>query len=177
MNESRIDFFFSETTQAFHFLEEQYKYQQQKGFVESEDQRDTRAIIRYVGPQIGIQISWYFAGSMINVSFIQLLQPGIFPTKWAFFGHYPHAAHAIDIYTLAEFLGHRDDPNFFFRDSKPRNRNKRWKLIDTKLHDILMGLARATQLYAADILEGDSSMFPKVMAYATAQMEGRYPNT
>lgn len=166
--------FFAETTEAFSFLEQQYSYQRQEGFIEApEDGRDATALIRYLSSHVGVQISWYFAGSTINVSFIELLQPGVFPNFWAFFGNYPHAAKAVSLYTLAGMLGHLDDPDFLLQDlGNTRKRNKHAKLIETRMPDILAGLARATQTYASDILKGDTSIFPQVMAYYTAQKKG-----
>lgn len=174
MNERVVDFF-ATATEAFHFLEQQYGYQRQDGFVEEE--RDATARLRYLGSRVGVEISWYFANSAIGVSFIELLQPGMLPDFWAAFGNYPGAAKAISLYTLVEMQGHLEDPDFLLQYNGSRKRNKRAKLIEMRMPDILAGLARATQTYAADILEGDISIFPQVMAYYAAQLKGRYPNT
>lgn len=130
--------------------------------------RDVNAKVQYLGPRVGITISWYVADAGIIVSFAEVLESGVFPAKQASFGHYPDRAKAINLEVLAEMLDHGDDPDFLLgKLSGSRRRNKRAKLIETNMHDILAGLARATQTYAIDILKGDTSIFPEVMNYYT----------
>jgi hypothetical protein len=65
--------------------------------------------------------------------------------------------------------GHTDDPDFLlgFYDGYAyfKKTKQRAQLIDTRLPDVLAGLARAAQRYAAAILQGDTSLFPEAMAY------------
>ena len=172
MNEQQVEVFYVEVMDVFRYLEQQYNYQRMKGFIQdSEEGRDATAMLRYLGSRVGIEISWYFANATIDVAFIEVLQPGTFPMNRAFFGDYPDRAKGISLSTLTEMLGHSDDPNFLLKDTSFRHRNKRFKLIEMRMHDIIAGLARATQIYAIDIVKGDTSIFLKVMEYYTQKQK------
>lgn len=171
--------FFTETREAFQFLEHQYDYQQLEGFVRgASDGRDATVVNRYVGSRIGIEISWYFAGSNIGVAFVELQQPNVFQEDRSFYPlARPNVPKAISLYSLAEMLNKHDDPDFLLKNTQnTRQRNRRAKFIDTNLHAILVGLAHATQTYATDILKGDTTIFSKVMDYELAKQKRLDPN-
>ncbi len=77
-------------------------------------------------------------------------------------------------YQQTEMLGHNDDPNLLLKETSFRRRNKRLKLIEMRMHDIVAGLARATQIYAIAIVKGDTDIFPKVMEYYVEQQRKMY---
>lgn len=175
MGNEQIEIFFAETTKAFHFLETQYGYQQRERDIEHPDEgRDARARVIYIGSRVGVQIGWGFADAIIGVYFFELLQAGVFPS---IITYYPfkddaHKAKGIRLYTLAEMLGHIDDPDFLLKKvDNFRTRIKRSKIIQAQLPDILAGLARATQTYATSILQGDTTIFPRVMNAYAEKME------
>lgn len=143
-----------------------------EGFLTSpNDFRDALARIQYVSTSIGVEIGWNFAGAMINVAFIELLHPGVFPASWTLFEGFPNAARAVSLYEIAEMLGHSDDSDFLLQD---RDNSRKWKkhlkLFETRMSDVLAGLARATQTYASDILKGDTTIFPEAMDYYTSKV-------
>jgi hypothetical protein len=173
------ELFFSEATEAFQFLEHQYGYQRQEGQIKSPDDiRDTAALLSYVGTRVGVQISWYFADAFIGVAFVELQQPGVFPQNYSF---YPvkqeNLMKAIDLYTLSEIYGVQQNQDFLLQDTdNPRKYKKHAKLIQTNRKGIIAGLARATQIYAAAILQGDTFLFPDVMHYYIAKHKQLHPD-
>lgn len=167
MGNEQVETFFAETAKAFHFLETQYEYQQLERDIEHPDEgRDATARVIYIGSRVAVEIAWGFAAGVIGVCFIELLQTGVFPSVITY---YPskddaHKAKGIRLYTLAEMLGHLDDPDFLLKKvDNFRTRIKRSKIIQAQLPDVLAGLARATQTYATSILQGDTTIFPRVM--------------
>ncbi len=48
--------------------------------------------------------------------------------------------------------------------------------IETQRQEIVAGLARATQTYATDILQGDTSIFSEVMDYHLEKEKRLYPS-
>jgi hypothetical protein len=164
--------FFKATAEAFRFLEERYGYRRLEGFLQSaNDGRITTARIRYVGSQMGVEIWWSPANARLGVVYIELQQSEVFPHTWSLIEGLPNTARAVSLYELAEMAGRSDDPDFLVKDlDYPRKHNKRAKMLETRMQDVLAGLARATQTYASDILQGDTTLFPEVMAYATSKV-------
>lgn len=174
-----VETFFAETRESFLFLEHQYSYKRLEGHIDHpDDERDALALSEYVGSQVGVRISWGFANVSMDVAFIQLFQSEIFPEESSFFPlTRPNVSNAISLYSLAERLGTSHDPDFVLKDiDKPRQRYKRAQLIRSNMHEIVAGLARATQTYATPILKGDTSIFPEVMDYYLAKQKRLYPN-
>lgn len=160
-------FFWAETAEAFQFLEHQYDYQRLEGSTTS---NPWTVISRYVGSHIGIQVVWNSHASTINVAFIELVQPGVFPPVSSFFPLTQDidAAKAVYLSDLADMFGPgtNQDPDFLLQGNKhywsPLHK-KRLETIDKNMRGVLAGLARATETYASAILHGDTSMFPGVM--------------
>jgi hypothetical protein len=171
VNES-AEVFFTEVRKAFQFLEQQYSYKRLEESIEHPGEpRDTAVKCTYLGSYVGVEIWWYFAGAIIGVVFIELRQVSVLPEKSSPF-HLtdPNVARAISLYDLAEVRGGRDDPNFLLKDvDNWRRLKKRSTQIETQKQEIIAGLARATQTYATDILQGDTSIFSEVMDYRLAK--------
>jgi phosphoribosylaminoimidazole (AIR) synthetase len=74
-------------------------------------------------------------------------------------------------------FGKRNDPLFLLKYVKnTRQRNKQATFIETHPHEIIVGLAQATQIYALAILKGDTSIFPTVMEYELAKQKRLHPD-
>lgn len=179
MDDEHIEAFFAETTTSFHFLETEYGYRQLEKLTEDLHHfQDARASVRYVDSRVGIKVQWSFAAGIIDVYFIELLQAGVFP---AFSSPYPlrdrpHVAKSIGLSTLAEMLGQSGDPDFLLKKMySPRTRNRRMKVIEGSMPEVLAGLARTTQTYARPILQGDTSIFPKTMKFYLELEKKYYP--
>lgn len=161
--------FYTLAEEAFRFLEEQCGYRLASTSIRHpEDLRDAMAEVFYVGERIAVLVSWYFAGAAITVGFIELHEPWVLPTCWNALGTDPSAPRAIGLFTLAEKFGHMQDPDFLLgntNDTRGSRITARSRLIERDIASILMGLARATQRYASDILTGDVSSFPEVIRY------------
>jgi hypothetical protein len=161
--------------QAFAFLETAYGYRLQERCIDTnEDARDTQARVTYASERVAVSLAWFLADAAISVSFIQLAQPYTMPSRAVFFGETHGAARAFTLYTLAEMLGHADDPDFVLGDADRvdgRSVNKRSKLLQTNLPGIIQGLAQASERYARDILRGETSVFPAVMRYNAQKMQ------
>jgi hypothetical protein len=171
--------FFKEVQEAFQFLVQDYGYQRLEVFVQNaKDWRDATATSRYVGTAVGIEVTWYFAGSSIGVAFIEVQQPYIFPEIYSFYPmNRPNVLKAISLYDLAEVQKKRNDADLFLKEVQTtRQINKQGKFIEGHLHAIVAGLARATQSCASDILEGNTSMFTNVMEYGLTKYRQLHPD-
>lgn len=172
--------FFAQTARAFSFLETEYGYQRQAGELSGlDDFRDARAEIRYTGSRVGVGIYWTLAGGEIGISFVECLEPGVFPPYalyWFPDGHPdPHAAKGAGLYTLAEMQGQRADPAFLLAPAdNERSARNNGKIIQAHMPAVLAGLARATQTYARSILQGDTSIFPQALAFCGEKLKQRY---
>jgi hypothetical protein len=180
VDNSLIELFFAETTKAFHFLESEYGYRYlgQK-IIYPDEGRDTRAIVNYAGSRVGVQIGWGFADGIIGIYFIELLEPYTFPTSISYypFEDRPDTAKGIRLYTLAEMLDYSDDPNFLLKNVENfRTSNRRMKTIETRMPEVIAGLALASQTYATPILQGDTSIFPRVMNAYVTKLQTLYPS-
>lgn len=168
--------FISEVYSKFAFLEE-FGYKKLEGKLEGpEDIRDTIIVVPYIGKSVGVEVFWYFAGAKIGVIFFEL-QKGQLPDKKFFFGEPTGASKAIDIYNLVGYSGQWDDELFLLKDldnpyfSKIK---KRQKVINESMSEVLQGLACATRKYAANIINGDTSVFKDVMKYYGEKMKEWY---
>jgi hypothetical protein len=179
MDSEKIEAFFAETTNAFHFLETEYGYRPPERVTRDlEYVKDARASVHYVSSHVGIEVEWAFADNRIAVYFTELLQSGVLPASSS---QYPfrdgsNTAKVISLYTLAAVLGHSDDPDFLLKKvNSSRTANKRRKIIETRMPDVLAGLAHATQTYARPILQGDTTIFPKVMQFYVEEHKRDFP--
>lgn len=178
MDEHQIALFFEKTQEAFRFLEQEYGYRHLDSLIKNPEYvRDTSAAQRYLGTRIGIEIWWYFADAGIGVTFVEMTQPDVFPLAASLFPTTREVAQAINLTSLVEMHGTLDSPDFLLKDLDDYRKHKyRLKLIETRMPEIIEGLARATRTYAVPILEGDTSMFPAVMNAYLAQTKKRHPN-
>lgn len=168
--------FISEVYSKFAFLEE-LGYKKLEGKLEDpEDIRDAILVVPYIGKSVGVEISWYFSGAKMGVIFFEL-QKGQLPEKKCFFGEPTGASKAIDLYNLVRYSGQWDDELFLLKDldnpyfSKIK---KREKVINESMSEVLQGLACATRKYAANIINGDTSVFKDVMRYYGEMMKEKY---
>lgn len=170
----------AETTKAFHFLADQYGCgQPEKSIQDPQDIREARVMIKYTSPHIGIQVTWAIAQGFLDAAFVELLQAGIFPSQVSFlpFRDESATAKAVNLRELVDILGHGDNPDLLLKKmDSSRALNKRVKLIETSMPAILAGLARATQTYASSILQGDTTLFPRVMNYHAEKVQKNHPS-
>jgi hypothetical protein len=179
MIEEQSTIFFAEVQEAFQFLVHEYGYRHLDDVIENANYGpDRTAICRYVGMAVGIQVSWFFAGSNISVGFIELQQPYIFPKDYSFYPlNRPNIPKVINLSDLAEVLKKRNDDDFLVKEVKAwRQIRARAPFIEEYHHDIVEGLARATQRCATEILNGDTSRFAEVMAYGAAKYRRLHPD-
>lgn len=159
--------FYDHIEQEFAFLPTTYGCRlHSKHLDDIQDLRDTRAMVTYVGKKIEVDIKWDIPSAIMRVTFVELQIPYVSPTTRITYREGKEGAREIDLYTLAEVLGHVDDPDFMLGVSPEcdgRSINKRFKLLHTNLGGVIAGLARATERYGSDILRGDTSIFPQVM--------------
>ena len=116
MDHEHIEAFFTETTNAFHFLEAEYGYQLLERMTQDLKYfQDAAVSVRYVSARIGIEVVWGFADGIIGVGLTELLQSWVLPASSSPFPlrNQSTTAKSIGIYTLATMLGHADDPDFF----------------------------------------------------------------
>lgn len=171
--------FFAEVAVTFRFLETQYGYKRLEEKIEYPgDPRDTTMVIKYISSHVGVAISWYPEGGSIRVSFVECLQPGIYPeraTCWLVKDR-SDLAKFIDLYCLAEMQGQSEDPDLLLKeDSDYRRATRRSKIIQARMSDVIAGLARATQTYAASILQGDTTSFPHIMKFYALRYKRLHP--
>lgn len=180
INEEILEVFFVETLKVFHFLETKYAYQRlERKIIYPEYSRDTAALVRYVGSNVGVQIIWGIADGFVGVNLVELLQTGVFPTAVSLFPFKDQSnqAKAISLYDLADMLGHKDDPDFLLKGiDNFRTHKRRMRTIESQVPEVLAGLARAVQTYATPILQGDTSIFPQVMRFYVAKQKRLYPS-
>lgn len=177
--------FFVETKNAFHVLEAVYGYQQPEEKKEhAEDLRDLEAQVRYAGSQVGVAIVWTIAAASVDVVFVELQQARVFPSAVSFFPRrdLPARAKAINLYSLADLLGHRDDPDFLLTEIDYQSTKtmittsqRNSELIKTQMPEVLAGLARAMQTYAVPLLQGDTRVISQVMKFHLAKYQRLFP--
>jgi hypothetical protein len=169
--------FFAHISQSFAFLPETYGCRLHAQHLEAiDDLRDTNATVVYLGDKVEVDIRWAFAEASLNVLLVELAIPRVSPSKRYMWGTDQDAARMVQVYTLAEMLGHADDPDFALGDTSSfdgRTISKRFKRIQANLPSVLNGLARATERYASGILHGDTTIFPDVVRFCTQQMHAR----
>lgn len=179
MLKEQATIFFTEVQQAFQFLVREYGYRHLEEVIRNAEYwPDATAVSRYVGVAVGIEVSWHFAGSYIGVAFIEVQQPYLFPEMYSFYPmNRPNVLKAISLYDLAEVCKRREDTDLLLKEvQNTRQINKQGKFIEGHLHEIVAGLARATQNCASDILKGDTSIFAEVMEYGLAKYRRLHPD-
>lgn len=168
--------FISEVNLKFGFLEE-CGYKKVDGNIRNADYfPDSKASVEYIGNSVGIEIYWYFAGANIGVVFFEL-QNGEIPVEKIFFGESKDASKAIGLYSLAKYLDKWDEKLFLLKDVDNvaiRNINKREKVIKENMPGIVDGLSAAVIKLAANIINGDTSIFKDVMHYQSEIIRKQY---
>jgi len=167
--DKKLQEFFSEIKNKFSFLE-QYGYECLEENIKNPDcYPDSEAIVRYIDKFVCIEISWYFAGAIICISFIESIY-GQNSEKRVFWGNSNSTSRAIDLYSLAKYLRANDIDYFFLKnieDVSYSSIKKREKVINTQMYKIIDGLSRATKYLANNIIHGDTSIFNEVMEFQT----------
>ncbi len=156
------------TPEKFEFLETEYGYKRISPQIESEkDIRDGRAVIRYSGSAIGIEVIWAFASASINVSFVEMVN-GKIPFVRNVFQILPGISKSIDLFTYLSMKCNGDFSEFQLGDVESvdfRSVKKRAKKINDNMEGILDNLSNLTQKWAHNILLGDLSEFPATVEY------------
>ncbi len=94
--------FYTQAKRAFADLTRQYELHLSSEQIESpRDYQDTEAVVAYRGDRVGINVTWFFHTALIYVRLIAFKA-----------GSTPAIAHTCMLHTLAEYLGHGDDPDF-----------------------------------------------------------------
>jgi hypothetical protein len=119
---------FALVEQAFAFLPTTYGCVLQAQHVDRiESIRDLRATIIYVGEKIEVDLIWGIAAMTIRAWFVEVLIPRVSPPERAI-QEGRQGTRQIGLHTLAELLGHADDPYFVLvvapvGDGRDFNRN------------------------------------------------------
>lgn len=172
LRQLRFTAFFAATRETFRFLETSFAFQfREERAWNLADFRDTTAGVRYASARVGIEICWTMADGSLRVALIEFRQdahPETF-VSW-FMANQPEIARVIDLYDLAEMLGSADDPDFLLKRSDDLSLwRKQLKIVQVRMPEVLTGLARATQKYAAPILCGDTALIARVIQFRTQQ--------
>jgi hypothetical protein len=164
--------------QAFSFLEKEYSYNKIDVDVENKEYYpDARAVVRYIGQNVGVEVYWDFAPAIIGVVFTKL-QNGEFPTRRTFVEGYHDRPNSINIYALAQVLLLDNNSVFLLKDTDivtlPKIKSRE-KTIKYKMEDVLENLAKFVIKYAHDIITGNTSIFLEVIRYQTELTRRQYP--
>ena len=183
---ANVSTFFAEVERAFAFLTGTFHFALAETTSTLHEARptdtldtilDAQAVVVYLSDHIEVDIVWGFHLATIHIAFIEVQTPGERPARWHLWDkEYPNSARGIRLDSLAAVRGHEDDPDFLLGNLDRvdgRSINRRFKLLQTNLTGVVDGLARATERYASDILRGDTSVFPEVMAYYTEERRAR----
>ena len=155
--------FFETAKEKFSFLES-YGYRcLETKIANPGDYRDTIAQVFFVSETVIVEIIWYFAGASIGVAFVET-QDSKIPKRRVFWGNTDNAERAISLNTLAKYLNNRN--------SNYLNGKISFQDIEKRLPEVLEDLARATKEIAAEIINGDTSIFGDVMKFQ-AELYGR----
>lgn len=158
MDDHQIAVFFEKTQETFRFLEQEYGYHHLDNFVHDRDYwRDTSAVTRYLGSRVGVKIWWYFADAGIGVTFVEIVQPGVFPALASLYPTTRQRAKAINLTSLVEMQGALDNPDFLLKE--PDNylkHTQHMKLIETRMPEIieeLLTFQNTSQEWYSDCFE------------------------
>ncbi|HEU0028882.1 MAG TPA: hypothetical protein VFQ25_17385 [Ktedonobacterales bacterium] len=164
--------FFMHVERAFGFLENKYHFRIHSQVADAlEYVQDANACMSYVGVRVEARIWWDYASAQMGVSFNELKYPRLSAANDSvFWGDATNRPHAIDLWQLADYLGHGDDPDFLLGHKEPKSyanfkefmaiHNERAAIIYDNMAGVLDGLARLTERYARKILRGgDRDLF------------------
>jgi hypothetical protein len=161
--------FFTEARTAFAFLNKQYGYGLGSETIwEPWSPVDVTAQLAHISYRMHVRISCLITSGNISIQFATRPKYELPPEQAARLQKY------MDLYGLARYLGMDDDPDFLLGDMWNHYASKaerRMALIESNLHGVLEGLARATERYASHVLMGDSSQFDDVRAYYEAHKD------
>jgi hypothetical protein len=159
--------FFMHVERSFGFLENKYHFRIHSQVADAlEYVQDANACMSYVGVRVEARIWWDHASAQMGVSFNELKYPRLSAAKDSvFWGDATNRLHAIDLWQLADYLSHGDDPDFLLGHKEPKSYanvkelmailNERAAIIYDNMAGILNGLSRVTERYAGSILRGD----------------------
>lgn len=177
--------FQDETIKSFHrlvekefqFLIEDYGYQRLDDVYDQKTHyRDKTYIIRYKSKQMMVEVSWYFAASIIDVVFVEPIGDR-FEGKRSVFPNEDNDVHRmVDIYTLGHYL--KNSEGFLLQDthiSTLEAIRKRYQVIDQTLEKVVQNLARYTKENASSIVQGDTSLFNTLMLAYQQLIQEQYP--
>jgi hypothetical protein len=104
---------------------------------------------------------WLYHTAAVDVQFLELRSLGVYNDA-------TDVAGSIFLHTLAEVLGHADDPAFLLGDTDQVGGwtiNRRVKIVQANMRGVLEGLAAATKRYADAVLKGDTLILPEAQQY------------
>ncbi len=175
---ARIPLFFAQVEQSFAFLDEKYSYRLHAQRADSLDiERDASASMGYVGLNAEVRVWWTLSDATMGVTFNELKYSRVSAAhnavSWGLHTSNPDTVRAIDLWELADYFGHGDDPDFCVVTRSPgrishvsfkerqASSKERTALIYDDMAGVLEGLARLTERYGKKVL---SSGNPKVFA-------------
>jgi hypothetical protein len=177
---AEIPHFFAQVAQSFAYLDEQYSYRLHAQRADSLDHvQDARASMDYVGQKAEVRVWWSLSDATMGVTFNELkysrLSAANGSVSWGRHVSHPDTVRAIDLWELADYLGHGDDPDFCAVTRSPgRSRispisfnerlassRERTAMIHDELAGVLDGLARLIERYGKKVLKSGN---PKVFA-------------
>lgn len=161
----------------FSFLIEDYQYEQPIDLYDQKDHyRDKTYIIRYKNNDMMVEVSWHFAGSVIDVVFIAPVNQAFEGKRSVFPSEDPSTLNMIDIYTLGHYLKNSDE--LLLQDTHVATLEAvrtRYQVIQDNLKDIIFGLAQYTKNHATSILAGDTTLFDPLMGLYQELINQQYP--
>ncbi len=175
---ARIPQFFAQVEQSFAFLDEKYSYRLHAHRADMLDyEPDARACVGYVGLKAEVRVWWSLSGATMGVTFNELKYSRVSAAhnavSWGCHASNPDTVRAIDLWELADYFGHGDDPDFCAVTSSPgrishvsfnerqASSKERADLIQDDLLGVLDGLARLTERYGKKVLRSGN---PRVFA-------------
>jgi hypothetical protein len=169
LSQSMILDFNLKTIENFKFLEKNFGFRREDIKIAQGDYfPDSMVEVRYFSKKVTVIITWYFAGAMIDVTFVEN-EGGKYPDKISFIEKEGYAR-AIDIYSLIKYMAPKDMDQFILKDIGSMSISsikKRENLINKDIGKILNNLSVCVKNYAIDILNGDTSRFSGVQTFGS----------
>jgi hypothetical protein len=159
--------FVESTTSIFEFLEKEFAYNKISELIEIDYGRgETDSIVRYLGDAVAVDIVWHRDVAVINVEFTEL-ENGVFPERRYFWGNISGKPRAISLGALV--LMKRGTLNDFLLGDMTQigiaKINRRNEIIKNNMKAVLQNLKNMCLDYASEVINGDMSVFPIVVAY------------
>jgi len=173
--EKRIKEFSQKATEAFKFLESEYGFVR-KGLrrIDLDSPRDAAVVITYVGKQIGVIVGWGIPEIYVNLT--ELCDQDI-PQRVTRYGKdkgtLPYAI-SLDLLVKMTIEERKGDlvpplpemkPYISFTEMSFMKPSKYSEMLNNKLGEVLNIFAKRLKEYGTNILQGDTSIFRRVLDY------------